>query len=156
MTMMMRNGLALAGFMVVALAMGGLGGFITAQPVLDWYPLLNKPSWTPPSWLFGPVWTVLYILMALAAWLVWKKGNSRTEMLLWGAQLLLNLGWSVLFFGARSPGLGLIEIVFLWLSIAATIFAFAFKSRLAAFLMVPYLCWVSFAGALNAAIYMMN
>jgi translocator protein len=152
----MRNFLVLAAFVAGCLAVGSLGGFITMKPVLEWYPSLVKPSWTPPSWLFGPVWTLLYIMMAVAAWLVWRAGESRTALILFFAQLALNLAWSFLFFGARSPGLGLIEIVFLWLAVAATIFAFAFRSRVAAFLMVPYLVWVSFAAALNAAIFMLN
>lgn len=152
----MRQWLVLAGFLGLCLIVGGLGGYVTAPSVIEWYPTLVKPSWQPPNWLFGPVWTVLYVMMAVAAWLVWKAGNARSALTLWGAQLLLNFAWSFLFFGARSPGLGLIDIIALWLAIAATIFAFAFKSRLAAFLMVPYLCWVSFALALNAAIFMMN
>ena len=152
----MRNGLALAGFVVLCLAVGGLGGWATAQSVAEWYPTLAKPSWTPPPWLFAPVWTVLYILMGVAAWLVWKAGNAKGAMLLFGAQLLLNLAWSFLFFGARSPGLALIDIAVLWLAIAAMIFAYAFRSRLAAYLTVPYLAWVSFAMALNAAVFMLN
>jgi benzodiazapine receptor len=152
----MRNGLALAGFVVLCLAVGGLGGWATAQSVAEWYPTLAKPSWTPPPWLFAPVWTVLYILMGVAAWLVWKAGNAKGAMLLFGAQLLLNLAWSFLFFGARSPGLALIDIAALWLAIAAMIFAYAFRSRLAAYLTVPYLAWVSFAMALNAAVFMLN
>lgn len=152
----MRNGLALVGFVVLCLAVGSLGGWVTAQPVAEWYPTLAKPSWTPPPWLFAPVWTVLYMMMGVAAWLVWKAGNAKGALLLFGAQLLLNLAWSFLFFGARSPGLALIDIVAMWIAIAATIFAFAFRSRLAAFLMVPYLAWVSFAAALNAAIFMLN
>jgi translocator protein len=152
----MRQWWVLAGFVVLCLGVAALGGFATAQSVSEWYPTLNKPSWTPPSWLFGPVWTVLYLLMAVAAWLVWKTGGARTAMILFGAQLLLNLAWPFLFFGARLPGLGLVEIVMLWLAVAATIFAFALHSRVAAFLMVPYLCWVSFATALNAAIWMLN
>ncbi len=152
----MRSWLVLAGFVMLCLAVAALGGLATVQSVAEWYPTLNKPSWTPPSWLFGPVWTVLYIMMAVAAWLVWKAGQAKGALLLFGAQLLLNLAWSFLFFGAKSPGLGLIDIVLLWLAIAATIFAFSLKSRLAAFLMVPYLCWVSFATALNAAIFMLN
>ncbi|MBL8792016.1 MAG: tryptophan-rich sensory protein [Rhizobiales bacterium] len=152
----MRNFLVLAAFVVGCLAVGSLGGLVTMTPVVEWYPTLAKPSWTPPSWVFGPVWTVLYVMMAVAAWLVWRAGEAKTALLLFFAQLLLNLAWSFLFFGARSPGLGLIEIVFLWLAVAATIFAFSFRSRIAAFLMVPYLMWVSFATALNAAIYMMN
>jgi translocator protein len=138
------------------LVVGALAGLVTAPAVAEWYPTLNKPSWRPPNWLFGPAWTFLYITMGIAAWLVWKAGNARNALTLWGAQLALNFAWSFLFFGARSPGLGLIDIIAMWLAIAATIFAFAFKSRLAAFLMVPYLCWVSFALALNAAIFMMN
>lgn len=152
----MRNGLVLAGFVVLCLAVGALGGWATAQSVAEWYPTLAKPSWTPPPWLFAPVWTVLYILMGVSAWLVWKTGDAKVPMLLFGAQLLLNLAWSFLFFGARSPGLALIDIAALWIAIAAMIFAYAFRSRLAAFLMVPYLAWVSFAMALNAAIFMLN
>jgi translocator protein len=152
----MRQWLVLAGFVALCLAVGSLAGLVTTSAVAEWYPTLNKPWWRPPNWLFGPAWTVLYILMGIAAWLVWRVGNARNALLLWGAQLLLNFAWSFLFFGARSPGLGLIDIIAMWIAIAATIFAFSFKSRLAAFLMVPYLCWVSFALALNAAIFMMN
>jgi translocator protein len=152
----MKQWWVLAGFIALCMAVGVGAGLVTAPAVLEWYPTLNKPSWTPPSWLFAPAWTVLYILMAIAAWLVWKAGNAKAALTLFFAQLLLNFAWSVLFFGARSPGLGLIDVAAMWLAIAATIFAFAFKSRLAAFLMVPYLCWVSFAAALNAAIFMLN
>ena len=152
----MRQWLVLAGFIGLCLAVGIIAGLVTAPAVIEWYPTLAKPSWTPPSWLFAPAWTVLYILMAVAAWLVWKAGNAKAALILFFGQLLLNLAWSVLFFGARSPGLGLIDVTAMWLAIAATIFAFAFRSRLAAFLMVPYLCWVSFAAALNASIFMLN
>ena len=152
----MQKWLALAGFVGLCLAVAGLAGFATAQSVVHWYPTLAKPSWTPPGWLFGPVWTVLYILMGVAAWRVWLKGQARTALWLFGAQLLLNLAWSFLFFGARSPGLGLVDIVALWLAIAATIFAFAQLSRGAALLLVPYLAWVSFAMALNAKIFLLN
>jgi translocator protein len=152
----LKQWLVLGGLVALCLAVGATGGAVTAPSVIEWYPTLIKPSWNPPSWLFAPVWTILFIMMAFAAWLVWKAGNSRAAMILWGGQLALNLAWSFLFFGARSPMLGLIEIAFLWLSIAATIFLFAQKSRVAAYLMVPYLCWVSFATALNAAIVMLN
>ena len=152
----MRQWLVLAGFIGLCLAVGIVAGLVTAPAVIEWYPTLAKPSWTPPSWLFAPAWTVLYILMAVAAWLVWKAGNAKAALILFFGQLLLNLAWSVRFFGARSPGLGLIDVTAMWLAIAATIFAFAFRSRLAAFLMVPYLCWVSFAAALNASIFMLN
>jgi translocator protein len=152
----MKQWWVLAGFLGLCLAVGFLAGMVTAPAVAEWYPTLVKPSWRPPNWLFAPAWTALYIMMAVAAWLVWKAGDAKPALLLWGGQLLLNFAWSFLFFGARSPVLGLIDIVLLWLAIAATIFAFSFKSRAAAFLMVPYLCWVSFATALNAAIVMLN
>jgi translocator protein len=152
----MKKWWVLAGLVALCLGVGAIGGAVTAPAVLEWYPTLNKPSWNPPSWLFAPVWTVLYVMMAVAAWLVWKTGNSRAALTLWAGQLVLNLAWSILFFGARAPGLGLIEIVVMWLAIAATIFLFAKKSKVAAYLMVPYLCWVSFAAALNLAIVLLN
>jgi translocator protein len=152
----MRTWLVLAGFIALCLGAGFVASSATMQSVVEWYPTLNKPSWTPPNWLFAPVWTVLYIMMAVAAWLVWRAGNSKTALFLFFGQLLLNVAWSFLFFGAQSPLLGLINIVLMWLAIAITIFAFAMRSRLAAFLMVPYICWVSLATALNASIYMLN
>jgi translocator protein len=152
----MKSWGVLVGLIVLCLGAGFVASFATMQSVIEWYPTLNKPSWTPPNWLFAPVWTVLYIMMAVAAWLVWRAGDAKTALILFAAQLLLNLAWSFLFFGARSPGLGLIDIALMWIAIAVTIFAFAMRSRLAAFLMVPYLCWVSLATALNASIYMLN
>jgi translocator protein len=152
----MRQWLVLAALIVLCLGVGAVAGFATSQSIDTWYVTLVKPSWTPPNWLFGPAWTVLYIMMAVAAWLVWKVGDAKHALILWGGQLALNFSWSFLFFGAQSPGLGLINIFAMWLAIAATIFAFAFKSRVAAFLMVPYLCWVSYATALNIAIYTLN
>ncbi len=154
--MLNNKWLALAGFFVACFAVAAIGGLTTAQSLADWYPTLRQPSWQPPSWLFGPVWTVLYAMMAVAAWLVWQKGDSKTAMFLFFGQLALNLAWPILFFGAHSPGLALMNIGMLWLAIAATIFAFAMKSRTAAFMMVPYIMWVSFASALNAAIWMLN
>jgi translocator protein len=152
----MRQWLVLVGLIALCLLVGAVAGYATSQSIDTWYITLKKPSWTPPNWLFGPAWTVLYIMMAVAAWLVWKTGNAKGALMVWAGQLALNFSWSFLFFGAQSPGLGLINIIAMWLAIAATIFAFAFHSRLAAFLMVPYLCWVSYASALNAAIYMLN
>jgi translocator protein len=152
----MKSWGVLFGLVVLCLGAGFVASFATMQSVVEWYPTLNKPSWTPPNWLFAPVWTVLYIMMAVAAWLVWRAGDAKTALILFAGQLLLNLAWSFLFFGARSPGLGLIDISLMWIAIAVTIFAFAMRSGLAAFLMVPYLCWVSLATALNASIYMLN
>jgi translocator protein len=152
----MKSWFVLFGFVALCVGAGLAASFATMQSVVEWYPTLNKPSWTPPNWLFAPVWTVLYVMMAVAAWLVWRAGNAKTALFLFFGQLLLNVAWSVLFFGAQSPLLGLIDIVLMWLAIAITIFAFAMRSRLAAFLMVPYLCWVSLATALNASIVMLN
>jgi benzodiazapine receptor len=135
------------------------GGALTAAAVRDWYPTLAKPAWTPPSWVFGPVWTLLFALMAASAWLVWRRSGPRgagVALGLFGAQLVLNAGWSLLFFALCSPGAALIEINVLWVAIAATIAAFARVSRAAALLLVPYLLWVGYATALNAAVWSMN
>jgi len=155
---MLRNQwLVLAGFILVCLVTGGLGGWVTAQSVTDWYPTLVKPSWNPPNWIFGPVWTALYLMMAVAAWLVWRSdGNIRGAMILFFSQLALNFAWSFLFFGARSPWLGLMDIAMLWLALIITVIAFFQKSAAAGLLMLPYLAWVSFAAILNLAIWRLN
>jgi translocator protein len=152
----MKQWLALAGFVVLCLAVGAIAGFATSQSVVDWYPTLNKPSWTPPGWLFGPVWTVLYMMMGVAAWLAWRAGDARAALGIFAVQLALNMAWSFLFFGMKSPVSGLICIVLMWIAIVATILAFRRKSGLAALLMLPYLAWVSFATALNGAIVALN
>ena len=155
---MLRNQwLVLAGFILVCLVTGGLGGWVTAQSVTDWYPTLVKPSWNPPNWIFGPVWTALYLMMAVAAWLVWRSdGNIRGAMILFFSQLALNFAWSFLFFGARSPWLGLMDIAMLWLALVITVIVFFQKSAAAGLLMLPYLAWVSFAAILNLAIWRLN
>ncbi len=151
------EGLGLAGFCALCLGVAGLAGFATAQSVSEWYPGLNKPDWTPPPWLFGPVWTTLYLMMAVAAWLVWKKGAmARPALAVFYVQLALNMAWSFLFFGMRAPLLGLIDIAALWVMIAVTIRAFWSHSYAAALLLVPYWVWVSFAAALNGAIWRLN
>jgi translocator protein len=152
----MKKWWVLAGLIGLCLGGGMLSSLATMQSIAEWYPALNKPVWTPPNWMFAPVWTVLYIMMAVAAWLVWQAGNARTAMILFFGQLALNISWSLVFFGAQSVFFGMINVVLMWLAIAATIFAFARHSRPAAYLMVPYLGWVSIATALNAAILMMN
>lgn len=155
----MTRWLVLALFVMICLAIAGLGAAWTNLSVGDWYATLNKPSWNPPKWVFGPVWTTLYIMMAVAAWLVWRtKGlaDARVPLLLFGAQLCLNAAWSALFFGRRNPGIAFADIVLLWIAILATIVAFGRVSNLAAILLVPYLSWVSFAAALNWSIWRMN
>lgn len=125
-----------------------------------WYAALEKPSWNPPSRVFGPVWTTLYLLMAIAAWLVWRApgpiADRRRALTLMGVQLVLNALWSPLFFGAHAIGLALVDIVALFVFVVLTTVAFARVRKLAAVMMLPYIAWVGFAAALNAALYMMN
>lgn len=150
--------LVLALFLVICLGTAGVGALLTNLSVGDWYAALAKPSWNPPNWVFGPVWTALYCVMALAAWLVWRSEgwDSRFSLFLFGVQLCLNVAWSGLFFGLRDPGLAVAEIVLLWLAILATIVVFWRTSATAAVLLMPYLAWVSFATILNATIWRMN
>ena len=150
----------LLAFLLVPLLVGAGSGFMTAGAVRDWYPSLVRPSFAPPSWIFGPVWTLLYLMMGFAAYLVWQRGGgaaaARTALALFGAQLVLNGLWSVLFFGLRAPGLALVEIVVLWVAIAATLWAFWRIRPAAGALLVPYLAWVTFATALNAGFWWLN
>jgi translocator protein len=125
----------------------------------EWYSALNKPAWNPPGWIFGPVWTGLYAMMAVAAWLVWQRGGfavQRRPLGLFLAQLALNALWTPLFFGLRQPGVAFAVILLLWLAILATLLAFRPVSRAAAWLLVPYLAWVSFAAVLNGTLWRLN
>ena len=137
-----------------------IGGVATSRGVGDWYDSLDRAPWNPPAWLFGPAWTILYVLMAVAAWLVAREGLGdspvRVALTLYLVQLALNLGWSVVFFGLRRPGLALIEIVVLFVAVAATAIAFQAVSAPAAWLLVPYLAWVAFAASLNAWVSFAN
>ena len=150
------NDLPMLGLFILAVvAVSVLGGLATSAAIPDWYATLAKPSWTPPNWVFGPAWTTLYVLMAVAAWLVWRRRRLvevRGALLAWWVQLALNLLWTMLFFGLRQPLWGLIEIVALWVAIAITIALFHRVRPLAALLLVPYIAWVSFAISLNAGI----
>lgn len=143
----------------LCLAAAGIGSALTVPSIPVWYQTLAKPSWTPPSWLFAPVWTALYSMMGTAAWLVWRPRGWTGASLALGlfvSQLALNVAWSGLFFKLRMPGLAFVEIVVLWLAIAATIWSFARHSVPAAWLLAPYLAWVTFATALNLSIWRMN
>lgn len=156
-----RSALVLLAFIVICFAAAGLGSLATASQVAPggWYDTLDKPFFTPPSWLFGPVWTLLYLAMAVSGWLVWRErrfSGARMAMTLFFIQLLLNLGWSLVFFGLESPGLGLAEILVLWAVIFLTFRAFRPISRPAAILLTPYLAWVTFATLLNAGIWWLN
>jgi len=125
----------------------------------NWYEQLNKPDWNPPGWLFGPVWTILYTMMAIAAWRIWRKlgfAAGKTELSWFAVQLLLNGLWSQLFFNAQNPGLAFVEILFLLSAIIATTIYFYREDRIAGYLMVPYILWVAFATVLNGTIWMMN
>lgn len=148
-----------AGSVALALGAGGLGGFATSSSVQSWYPALAKPDWNPPAWVFGPVWTALYVLMGLAAGAIWSMASSRDRnvaLTVYGVQLALNIAWSFLFFGMRNPGAAFAEIVALWLAIVATMVLFWRKKVWTGVVLLPYLAWVTFASGLNFAIWQLN
>lgn len=148
--------LALAGWLVLCLGAASLGPIYMPD---EWYSTLKKPSWNPPGWIFGPVWSALYTMMAVAAWLVWNRGGFAAQgrpLRLFLTQLVLNAAWTPLFFGLHCPGAAFAEITLLWLAIAATLAAFRPVHQAAAWLLVPYLAWVSFAAALNFTLWRLN
>lgn len=154
-----RSWLVLAGFVALCMGVSALGGLATFPSIPTWYAGLAKPAWTPPNWVFGPVWTVLYLMMAVAAWRVWLsplRVARRRALARFLVQLGLNLAWSWLFFAMRSPWLGIVDIVLLWLAVVATMLAFRPLSPLATWLMAPYLLWVTYASTLNAGILVLN
>jgi benzodiazapine receptor len=149
----------LLGFLALNLLVSGLGGLLTASSTGTWYPTLAKPGFNPPDWVFAPVWSALFLLMALAAWRVWRRAGwtrGRTALILYFAQLGFNLGWSALFFGLRQPALALADCVLLLILIALTAQQFRQHDGLAALFLLPYLAWVAFACVLNAAIVGLN
>ena len=153
----MHNGLKLLLAIALPLAVGGMSGWATAAGVATWYPTLVKPPFNPPSWVFGPVWTVLYVMIAVSAWLVWRaQPRFGLPLGLWSAQLALNTIWSWLFFGLERPGLAAVDIIVLLGTIVATAYAFVRVSRLAAVMLLPYALWVGFATALNLALWRLN
>jgi tryptophan-rich sensory protein len=146
-------------FVIVCLGAGGLGAIATTPEIDGWYKTITKPSWNPPVYVFGPVWTTLFVMMGIAAWLVWEQVGFRGVKLplgLFGVQLVLNVGWSWIFFGLHQPGWAFVEIVILWLAILATTVEFFRRSGVAGSFMVPYLAWVGFASVLNFAIWQLN
>ena len=150
---------SLGGFLLITFAAAGIGSLFTAQSVSSWYQLLEKPSWTPPDWLFGPVWTVLYLSMAVSAWLVWNRRADTTTarlLVLYFIQLALNTTWSILFFGLKQPGWAMVDIVLLWICIGLFVVASWRESRAASILFIPYWAWVSYAATLNGGIWLMN
>lgn len=155
-----KNWPVLVGWILFSEAAGIIGSFFTAASIPTWYATLTKPTLNPPAWVFGPVWTTLFALMGIAAFLIWRKGWSRKDVKvalgLFFAQLVLNTLWSIIFFGLQNPGAAFVEIVVFWIAIVATIVSFARISKAAAWLLVPYIVWVSFASYLNYMIWMLN
>jgi len=148
--------LGLLGWLAACFLSASLGAIFMPG---EWYAALQKPAWNPPSWIFGPVWTVLYTMMAVAAWLVWIDGGfaARRRPLAWFlTQLALNAAWTPIFFGLHQPGLACAEILLLWLTIAATLAVFWPLNRTASWLLAPYLAWVSFAATLNFTLWRLN
>lgn len=146
---------------VSCLAIGYFSGIVTRSAILDWYPTLIKPSFNPPNWIFAPVWSMLYIMMGVAAGLVWNridydKETVKKALVFFAVQLGLNALWSYLFFGLHNPMLAGLEIIVLWLMIYETHIQFAKINKIAGYLFLPYLAWVSFAAVLNASIWWLN
>jgi translocator protein len=154
-----RPWIGLIVFMVLCFFAAWLGSAATMPKIDGWYASLTKPSWNPPNWIFGPVWTVLYLAMSVAPWLVWRKtgwSGAKLPLSLFGLQLALNVAWSWMFFGMESPALAFVEILLLWIAIAATMVVFWLRAKVAGLLFVPYLAWVTFAAALNFVIWRSN
>jgi translocator protein len=151
--------IALAVFLGLVAVVSGLGSLFTMSGMDGWYESLDQPDWDPPDWVFGPIWSVLYLGIGVSAWLVWRArgiSGARVPLAVWGVQLALNLLWTLIFFGLEQPGFATIEIAILWLAIVATIAAFWPISKVAAMILVPYLAWVSFAAALTFSIWRLN
>ncbi len=154
-----KNSFALLASVIIAQAAGSIGAIFTVSSIGSWYSTLIKPEWNPPSWVFGPVWTTLYILMGIAAFIIWKKREligARKALRFYFAQLLLNTLWSILFFGAQNPGIAFAEIMVLFIAIVYTTYLFWKINRSAAILMIPYILWVGFASVLNFTIWQLN
>ncbi|MEM4244877.1 MAG: TspO/MBR family protein [Candidatus Nanoarchaeia archaeon] len=148
-------------FSIILISLAGLiGGLSTSKYIPTWYASIKKPSFNPPNWIFGPVWTTLYVLMGISFYLVWSKGletkQAKTAITLFIIQLILNVAWSIIFFGMQSPLYAFIEIIILWVFILLTIIHFYKISKPAAYLLIPYILWVSFAAILNFSIYYLN
>lgn len=154
-----RDIIGLILFLLLCLAVSVIGGAITASSVDTWYPTLDKPWFNPPDWVFAPVWTLLYIFMAVAAWRVWRTPRSparRNALLLFAVQLVLNVVWSLLFFGLQQIGMALVEITTLLVAIVANAIVFRRLDSLAGVLFVPYVLWVGYASLLNLSLWLLN
>lgn len=147
-------------FIITCELVGIIGAFFTTDAIPNWYLTLNKPFFSPPNWIFGPVWTILYAMMGIAAFLIYEKGLKKKEVRIalyfFAAQLFFNFWWSIIFFGMRNPVLALVDIIIMWVLIVTCIIKFKPLSKTAAYLLIPYLLWVSFATVLNGAIVVLN
>ena len=156
----MSNTLKFIIAIITPVAVGAVSGFFTATEIPVWYQTISKPGWNPPSWIFGPVWTILYVMMGIALFLVWKSAADpiikKTAITLFISQLILNFFWSFIFFNQHQIGWALVEIIGMWIFILLTIFAFAQVNKTAAWLLVPYISWVSFATILNYTLWKLN
>ncbi len=154
------NWLKLIAAIVICQAAGGIGSIFTTQSVSTWYLTLNKPIFNPPSWVFAPVWTLLFLLMGISLYLVWNKREEQERrskaIIFFSIQYILNIAWSFFFFYLQNPLAAFIEILFLWFFILLTILYFYKTSKIAAYLLIPYIIWVSFAAVLNFSIYLLN
>jgi benzodiazapine receptor len=150
----------LAAAILFCLIIGSIGSLVTITGSGSWYSALQKPFFAPPNWVFAPVWITLFVLMGIALYLIWESGTERREVKIalgiFGVQFALNVIWSFLFFGLESPILGLVDILLLWVMIVMTIRAFYRVKKSAAYLLIPYIVWVTIASALNGAIYLLN
>ena len=154
-----QSWLSLLPFLLACFAAAAIGVGTTRGSVKTWYPTLHRPVWTPPDWVFGPIWNPLYLMMALSSWLIWRDSpwpDARPALLLFAIQLVLNALWSILFFGLHRPGPAFAEILLLLTMLVATIVAFLPLSFLAAWLLLPYAVWVIFASYLNFRIWQLN
>jgi tryptophan-rich sensory protein len=150
----------LIGSILIPLVVGYIGAIVTLPQITTWYATLSKPWWSPPNWLFGPIWTTLYVLMGIALFLVWREGIHRRDVrfaiLIFGVQLILSLVWSVVFFSFHALFGAFAIVMLLWLAILANIIAFVIISKWAGLLLVPYIIWVSIASYLNYSVYLLN
>jgi tryptophan-rich sensory protein len=151
--------IGLVASILICFAAAGIGSLFTIPATAGWYATLNKHSWNPPNRIFGPVWSTLYLLMGISAWLIWRERGFKGAafaLTFFALQLALNALWSYLFFGLHNPGLALIEIIFLWIAILATLIAFSRLNTIAGALLLPYILWVTFAAFLNYTIWKLN
>ncbi len=155
----LKNIIRLVISLAIPLSVGSIAGYYTTKEIDGWFSTLIKPEFNPPNWIFGPVWTALYIMMGIALYLIWTRRRDLSKRYVYGifaVQMILNFSWSIVFFNLHEIGWALVVIIALWLAIILTIFAFRKHSKIAAGLLVPYICWVSFASILNYAIWSLN